>query len=585
MYWSQFPLRETLITGSIAGIIWIIYTLLSFRKGLPVRVLAFRSGLLAISLLSLCLLIWKPQYPIRQTAGEALLLTENMTEIPDSIPVFALDKVETSAKVRKLHDIAALARNFPEIGQLYVAGYGLEPEQFQHLKHLQVSFIEKNQPTGFQWLAYDHHIEEGEKLQVSGTFKPISKDTIKLWLETAEGIQDSVLLTASNQHFILQARPQLTGNFIGTIRIKQNRTIRNEPLPYTVASKKPLRVLILQDFPAFEINYLKSWLARQKHQVQVRTRISQEKFNNQLLNLATPQTSIFQTLEKADLLITDEGSLKQLSVTERNQLKKAINQGLGLLLLPEESWLQKKEVLGHRIPINFSEIKQFQPLENSSAGMTEKLPATFAKNSYVVPIIQSYKQEVITAFVPEGKGRIGVQLATATFPWLLNGEDKSYNDFWTEVLQAVSRRKEKKEIQLVNLPLLWQQNLSKITVADSSQTMNIRYSSGTTQVIYPKNELPDLSVASYAFRPTVSGWADFYSGGDSSQTEKLYILPSEAWKDLKQAEWWRKNQLYEKKSVPASKQTFTTFRDIPLLWFMLLFLVSAGGLWWHERVA
>ncbi len=587
MIWSQLPVIETLIISIAALLIWLSYTLFVLRKGILPSLVILRSSLFGVALLSLCFIIFKPQYSVRQTTGKALVLTEPITDIPDSLKVFALPDVELSDKIKRITDLSFIERNYPQINQLYIDGYNIDPEMLSQLRQTEVSIIKQVPPAGFNALSYNNQLKEGEILKVSGTFRNDSQDSVKLVLETAEDKKDSVSFPAGVHTFNLQARLHLTGSFTGTIRILQSKNIRTEPLPYIVKPKQPLRILIVQDFPVFETNYLKEWLAKQKHQVEIQSRISREKYSTQAINIPSESASFVaaNTLKKADLLIIDQESLWQLTPTAQAIVRNAVQQGLGLLLLPDEKWIDKKEVLGYKFPVRQEDSKQFLLEKSINKQMVaEKIPAGFTNTPSVIAVKATQEKEIITAFLPVGKGRIGVQLASATFPWILNGEEKLYGSFWTDVIEALARKKEEKNISIKGSSFLWQQDLSVITVADSALIpLTIQNNTGKKQIVYPATQIPDLTILSYSFRTNESGWVNIYRGKDSSLAEKSYVLPVSAWKDLKQTNWWLKNQTIhtkpEKVTTPVSRQ----FRDIPLIWFFIIFVAATASLWWHER--
>ncbi len=553
-----------------------------------------RSALLAIALLCLCLIIWKPQYPVHQPAGRALVLTETTKAIPDSVPVFALPEVKVPASVQKIISLPALERNRPDIEQVYIAGYGLEPEQLTFLKRLRVSFLAKQPPPGTHWLAYNRQVKEGELLTVSGSYQNVLKDSIIIRLITAEGVQDSARLPSGKAAFVLQARPQVAGNYLGTIQISQESHLRSEPLPYQVEPKKPLSIVMIQAFPSFEFNYLKDWLAAQKHNIRVRTRISRDQYASQRINVREPVTPkastspilAAQELIKTDLVIADAESLARLSATEQKQLKKSVVQGLGLLLLPDEQRLQKPEILGQQFSLTPTGITRFVPAsiptDRSFGKETGKYPYSFSPATLLIPVVHSRAKETIAAYIPSGTGRLGAQLATDTFTWILNGEEKTYSAFWTEIIQALSRRKGRDEFQIENSPFLWQDNSSRVLKTDSTGSpAHIRYSTGVTEVVQPRREATKGLAWIYPFRPAEPGWTQFRIGKDTG-FEQMYVLPSQAWTDLKQADWWRSNQSPEVVQRNYA-QSFVALRSIALGWFFAPLLVSLSLLWWREK--
>ncbi|MDJ1502133.1 hypothetical protein [Xanthocytophaga agilis] len=591
MHWSQLPTTETLLTGLVAVGILGLYLFVS-RQTVSGKELLLRSLLLAVVLFSLCLIIWKPQYAKEQQTGNAFLVTENGLSVPDSLPGFVLPGVKADEAVAPITDLATLERNHPEIKQVFVAGYGLDPEETKSLHRIQLIFLQKDRPEGFNWLDYLHKVKAEEALRVSGNYYIRSEDSLKIRLVTSEGAQDSVWITHKHPDFTLNAHPRLPGNFVGEIQVIQNKEVRHEPLPYIVTPKEPLNVIVLQAYPDFETNYLKDWLADQKHRVQIRARISRDKYSFQQINLPTQKQQLAilskASLENADLLIADTESLEQLSAQEKKQVQTAVAQGLGLLLLPDDKWSQKADVLGHKFAVHTTGIKQFIPVHLSTSGAVsdaiEKLPVAFSDRQIVVPIVYSKDKEPVAAYMPVGLGRVGVQLANGTYTWILNAKDKVYSTFWTEILQGFSRKKEHIEVKFKQFPFAWEDNISHLLYTDTAvAAMTVQYLSGSKEKIQPKIDLPETSVATYPFHPDEAGWLTVTSDNDTTHAASVYVVQADKWKDLKQASWFQTNSQIRSITNINTNQKFTTWKNIPLVWFFMALLIALFILWWREK--
>lgn len=591
MQWSQLEFAETTSIALFAIAIWVVYLFFIFRRNsLPEATL--RSLLLGIALFCLCLIIYKPQYRITQPHGNALLLTQPVNTIPDSVLVFALPAVQTPANVQKVPDLSFIERNYPEIKEVYIAGYSLEPAQTKGLQRLKVSFLEKEPPAGFRWLSYTRQVREGESLTVSGTYMNSLADTAKLLFSTVEGLQDSIVLSAGENRFSLQAHTQIAGKYIANLQLISGDSTRMEILPYIVEARKPLQVLMLQGFPSFEMNYLKDWLGQGKHRIQVRARISRDNYSMQRINTDIKESArpilSEENLNASDLLICDAESLRQLSAIEKNRLQNAVREGLGLLVLTDEEWLKRPEIIHHKFTITPSRRLSFIPRQIVQAAhgmeMADKLPAAFAANDMLIPVAYSQEEETVTACLPSGSGKVGALLATATFPWMLQGEAEVYSQFWTNSIQAVSRRQMKAALSLSAFPFIIQDLPATFTVTDTLLSpATINYTSGTQQLAMPEKGLLHTVEKAYQFLPSEKGWADIYYGEDSTDIHPIYVQPANAWTDLKQAYWWRQNQNIQSASALNSSYTYTAWQDVPLIWIFLLLIASMGFLWWREK--
>ncbi|MDO1445844.1 hypothetical protein Q0590_06255 [Rhodocytophaga aerolata] len=591
MQWSQLGVAETLSIAALAGAIWATYVFVVFRRhSLPEA--GIRSALLAMALCCLCLIIYQPQYSVSKPGGKALLLTQSMPKIPDSLPVFALPDVKTTANVQEVPDLGFIERNHPEIQEIYVAGYTLEPAQAKNLQRLKVHFLEEEAPEGFNWLSYSRRIKQGEEFLVSGTYRHTTADTVKLGLSTIEGLQDSVRLVSGESRFSLQAQTQLAGNYMAALHIRTNDSVRTEFLPYTVEEKRPLHVLLLQGFPSFELNYLKDWIGQAKHHIQMRARISRDKYATQTINInqdSGPKPPLSaENLADMDLLICDAESLRQLSAAENKRIQQAVANGLGLLVLADEAWLKNPQINSQTFPISPSTLLSFAPRQEPQAAqgkaMADKLPATFAANSLLIPVAYSREGEIIAAYRPDGKGRVGAMLVTATFPWLLQGETAVYNRLWTDILESFSRRQYGREIHLAEFPFIVKDFPAHFHSTDTVRAPAIiQYASGLQQHAMPKGGLPLTGKTSYQFIPVEEGWLQINYGEDTTSVHQVYVLPAHAWADLRQATWWRQNQQNLSVEAPDKTYAYPAWEDIPLLWFFLPLVASLSLLWWREK--
>jgi hypothetical protein len=328
-------------------------TFLLFRKQIKKEDI-IKSILFAFALLFASLLLIRPTFKKNYQAGSGLLLSEDVSNIPDSIPVYALPGVKSQGKVIMVPDIAFIERNHPEILQLYISGKNIPPEQLKNVKRIKVIFLDQEISSGFSWISYNRNLKEGENLQVNGTYINDMPDSVMLKLNSAEGMLDSVYLPPGRNSFSMSGNLEIPGNFIGRMEVNIKDSLRYEPLPYVISSRRPLQILMIQAYPSFELNYLKDWLSEQGHSIHVRVQISQNKFAYQYINREKDNSNapLSETnLEAMDIIIADAASIKGLKNAEQKRIEKAVKNGLGILVLADESRAKSQEVLGIKFPI------------------------------------------------------------------------------------------------------------------------------------------------------------------------------------------------------------------------------------------
>lgn len=586
MRWTQLSGAETAIIVLISILIWLIYSIFAFRKA-GYKEGTLRSVFLAFSLVFVGLIIFRPGYATEKPTGGGILLTEDVEAIPDSLPVFALPNVKIKDQVIQVPDIIYIERNHPEINQLYISGNDLKHSDLKQLKRIQTAFAGDIDLSGFTWINYNRHLKEGEKLQVSGTYINNAADTINLKLITAEDTLDSVYIPSGTHSFFMQGRVEISGNYLGRIAVQREDSIRYEPLPYTVKPKKKLRIIILQSYPSFEMNYLKDWLAHQQHSIQGRVQISRNKFATQYINLEKRNPNLMlseENLNETDIIIADAASIRQLNNLEQRRLRQAVNEGLGILMLPDASWIRNPVAIGENFSLNASPHNDFIPegittfIQKNSL---KKLPVQFVEMPVLVPIIRSQKQEIVAVYIPKGTGRIGSQLVLETFPWILKGKRDLYNNFWTDLINMISRRESAHHIQFSDLPFLWEHDVNQLFVNDTSlNKISFVNETGNEMFARPKIALNRPFESSFPFISSKEGWVKIVFSQDQFLNE--YVLPAAAWKDLKQAFWWRKNQQFASNTT-FEFQKYNAFEEVPLIWWYTGFILAISFLWWREK--
>jgi hypothetical protein len=202
----------------------------------------------------------------------------------------------------------------------------------------------------------------------------------------------------------------------------------------------------------------------------------------------------------------------------------------------------------------------------------------------LLPIAYSQAEEIITAYTPDGKGRVGAQLAAATFPWILQGQADAYSQFWTTIIEAISRRQPVRNIRLTPFPFIQKGYPSTFTITDTVLSpATIRYTSGHEQQVMPQQGLPGTLEIAYPFLPAEEGWIQIRYAADTAYSHQAYVLPPYAWQDLKQAGWWRQYLQVQAAASPDKAYTYAAWERIPLLWFFLPLVASLGLLWWREK--
>jgi hypothetical protein len=590
-----------------SGVSLLVLLLLAWRRANQ-KHLAWRMAAISLAVLSLMMLALQPQLRQSVLPQEAIWLTEGTN--PDSLQlllqsfsedlpaVFTSDSIalQTNAKQAKWSpDIAYLRRNYPQVNRLHVLGYGLSSVELEALDSLQVIPHLSAVAGGFHSVHWPPRTQAGETLHVQGIYENNASLPMKLVLE-GFGIRLDSLEIPANQakEFDLQTLLKESGRFVYTLNLYvNNRLTKSERIPVLIEEPSPLRFIILEAFPGFEVKFLKTWLAERQFSGVVRTTISRDKFrteyiNQERVNVNTLQASL---LENTDMIIADEQSIVALSNREQAVLLKAIEErGLGLLIIWKEPQ-HKNSVLSQTFTMTVPPRLEEQPTKVTWPDMLSNavsVPATGARIQYssgMRPIVQDEKGGIMATTQVWGRGKTTVSLLNSTYTWVLDGKQTLYSNYWSALLSSLIGSKNSETswhlastIPLVNYPLAY-----TLHMYASQPPVGLN---GKVPFYLAQDEL-DPQQWKGTFWLDSTGWMAVQTEGGKPYWH--YVYSPADWKDLQWKErrestlQWAINQDVQLTSFATTASQFMT-KPISSLWFFLLFLASMSNLWIERKL-
>lgn len=180
--------------------------------------------------------------------------------------------------------------------------------------------------------------------------------------------------------------------------------------------------------PSFKSRFLKDFLVEERHQLVWQTDISRDiSYTKDVGNTSFNSAVSPSNLGKLDLLIVDEDFLKNLDSGSRRALKKSIEAGLGLLVMPTTP--NYGQVLTDFAGLNFNTKKEIQP------GDVEYLLATKNNSLTVVENSDSLRSFQIL----RGRGKIGGYYALNEYLWKLGGKDSLFTQNFHQLIYRLAR--------------------------------------------------------------------------------------------------------------------------------------------------
>jgi hypothetical protein len=461
----------------------------------------------------------------------------------------------------------------------FVTGEGLPATDLDLLDNKTFTFI-PNQPTaGVMSLSVVQPVLAHHPAQVHGTFNNTTPEKKWIVIKGPNGKEDSVLMEGRGpKPFHLSFTPKQKGEWLYTLAIQDsNEKWQEEKLPVYVEADAPLRLLFIQDFPTFETQYLKNYLAHAGHKLILRYQLSQKIFRFEFANRQPTQVNrlTHDVLDETDLLILDDGALQKLTAGEKNILKESVHTGLGILILPHATKTKRDGLF----PFTLA------PVKTDSATITLQgkavtlpaLPVRIQNNSTVQSLVQN-KSGILTGYAFSGAGKLGFQLLQETYRLTLSGDSVGYGAFWSPVIEKLSRRATQASSIQITTPFPWYTDEPLQTTLLSSQPDPTLFAD-TTQLPLREDERLDDAWHGQLWAGT-PGWHSLQTDACSLH---YYVSEKGSWNSLRQNTQREQNQLVSK-TGNSSGEPVLVQKELPALYFFLAFVAAAGFLWFAPKL-
>lgn len=537
----------------------------------------------------------------------AVLLTEGYH--PDSlrklgdIPVFSLVPLRKKhSRTEFVPELETFLAQNPQIPQLYILGNGLKEQQLKMLEGRNIRYIPGELPRGVQTIQWTADLYQGNPFSIAGTYHNPGRRPVKLALEVFGRIADSVILNPGGKlSFNLKTIPKHTGQAVfHLISTSGSDTLANDPIPVNVKAAQKLKILLLSSSPGAEFRFLKEWLLKNGHETNIRTRISRNKFSTdrgsglRSANLSTINAGVLNGL---DLVIADPLELASLERSEKQNILTAISGGLGLIShgnTPPSDLLLLKERFDWRVfqPANLrlqfglgtlvfnKELSVDDPAHQIMASGTARALITD----------QAGRNLAMTRMM--GAGRLTLNLINETFPWALSGSQDYYSHFWTELIDQTSRSAKENYSVIVaeQFPQVREQNSLLIRSPDKPSP----YFVGGTLAVQQDILFSSRWRADYW--GDVPGWNDikFRTASNAGQTNpsissSAYLFSKNNWQAAKAYKLITMNRNYAQEQAfsPSTAESQVIFqrKSLPVIYFLLIFIICCGVLWLEPKLS
>jgi hypothetical protein len=437
-------------------------------------------------------------------------------------------------------------------------------------------------PAGIQAAYWQRQINAGDALRLQGRFRNSATVPVKLLLNGFNERLDSVLIPAQQERpFELSARPRHIGRALYTLIALAKDTLAKEPVPVEVLPVQPLKVLILAASPDFENKFLAGWLSEHDYIVAMRTAISRNKYSYAFLDTTRFQLERItpSLLTAFDLLISDAGALSALGRDELGAIRAQVEEkGLGLIVRTDSS-NTPGSFYSRPFALTAAADRNEHPLLLHTAGSARSLTLVTAPAAWLRtvpglhPLVWDRQQHILAGSSLYGTGRIVLTTLNNTYSWILSGNQDAYQSVWSLLLQQAARQRPLQDH--------WRTGLAfpKLRTPVPLHLETARPAPAAMVNNTPVGLTQDGAIPFHwegAYWPVQPGWQTAVSvQGDSSW---WYAFDEKDWKDLS----FREQESTEKRSTAAVQPGNTS--QAPVIWFLILFMLSATFLWAEEKL-
>ncbi len=577
------------------------------RQNLPRRITS-----LLLLFLGLTGLIWQPAIREINRGQKVIILTDHYSKSAlsrltlqetSAQTVYLLKQATLAPQGNAPHDVQDLLYRYPGIDEVWILGDGLENDQLKSLEGRKIHYVpSKKEHEGISRIQWPNSLIQNKIATLKGYYH-LPESSEKRWIHLAyEGapLDSSLVNKQKGYNFSLSFNPKSSGQFIFDLLIKdeKGKAIGQENLALEIKPQVQLRILFLNSSPLFETKYLKNYLAEEGHKVWVRSQISQDRFKDDLNNTQEAIGGLSQSfLNQLDLILVDHKFLRQAQGLFMNRLEKAIREhgsSLWVQLTEEPPLWQPLSILQASFQHKFSIVQTF-PIRNVHNTIKQKTSLETMEREFISQasdeiLLRSPKGSIVSIAKTYGLGKIGTSLVSESYPILLKGHKKSYQYYWTQILEKLLRQADVNKNWEFDEPVIVQEPFDF-----HFETLNPE---AYQKVINPQLEETPVPLAQDAylshrwsgrFWPHNRGWHTLMEPGpNDSLSRSFYVYSQEAWTYLRREKVRKVNQMAAANSI-KSDLTNTSFQyeiyhKISPIWFYILILLGLSYLWIEPKL-
>ncbi|WP_122468465.1 hypothetical protein [Brevundimonas lutea] len=420
--------------------------------------------------------------------------------------LIALPQAGEVTGAERAPDLATALRRHPGVAAIRVVGQGLTARDRAAGVDRAVRFDPPPLPVGVIALDTPGPGAPGTPFALAGRVNGVDGGLAELISPAGEVLARQRL--ADPGEFSLAAARGVAGVALYQLRIASadERVVETLDVGIESVAVQPPRVRVLAGAPGPEPRFLRDWAERSGVDLEVSYALGADA----ALGGAGGRLGS-GTLGETDVLVVDERRWEALSEAEKSAVRGAVADGMGLLLRPtgplsagtRRDWASLGFVLGvgdGEVPVNLT--------EGEDAAID---PPTLSRRdldlaaSGAVTVASDAESEVLTAWRPVGRGRVGVWTLADSYALVLTGRSDLHARLWAETISALARPVERAPVRVEG----WPRQGERLALCDLPPDAELVGPQGVAALI------PDSrSGGCAAAWPSSNGWMSVRAGGD-----------------------------------------------------------------------
>jgi hypothetical protein len=404
-------------------------------------------ALQALAAIALYACLFPPATRESFRAGELLVLAPGITpaqraSLDRAAARVALPGVPADAASERVPDLGTALRRRPDLRRLHVVGGGLPARDRDAARGLAVRFDAAPLPPGLVELHRPATLLAGHAWQPAGRVEGLPGARIELRDPAGVVAATSVVDTEGRFTLPAQARGAGTADFALRVLAADGSLAEEVPLPIAVVSGRPLRLLVLAGAPDPDLKYLRRW-ARDAGAV-LDSRIV---LSDGIAQVQGAPAVDAAALGRVDVVILDERSWAALDDAARATLRRAVRNGLGLLLrvtgpvppVVAADWRKLGFALAPAAAADPPPLRLDRAIGLHRSGLSFTARPLEVRAEDAAPLLHADAGTAAALWRAEGRGRVGLWWLADSWRLVLAGEKARHATLWAQAVSTLAR--------------------------------------------------------------------------------------------------------------------------------------------------